>query len=182
METALVKRFLFLCLFGSVLLGFVTSAQAFNGERKGFVFGGGMGVGSAHTSRNNDADFAGLSLDAKLGYGLSHKFIVYLSAKTLLVNDTMDKYFISNPAASASYYFSDFGSSFYLSGGLGLRVISAQRWLGGSGDFTGPSGFLGAGYELGPGFSIEGFIIYSDITDADFTVTSTGLTLNFLGY
>lgn len=150
----LVIRTLFLLLLISV------SASAFNGGRRGFVLGGGIGFGPVASISEDGRPYSkkensGVAVNFMIGYAWDEqKMIVYFrdaviyEAEFVVLGFGGDKNVVLNVAQGFSgvgyfHYFGEQGSSAFLTAGLGLQ------------DYT----FLDndvASYETGFGFLIGG--------------------------
>ncbi len=146
----------------------------FNGQRKGFILGGGLGFGltsftqtvdsgglSATSDRENNAAF---QTDVKIGFGPSEQVLVYLSWKTSWFNfdnvlDESVTIAMHFGGVGISYYFKPAAPSPYVSGGLGycawepLIEASAETYIG-----YGLA--VGGGYEFSGHWSVEGDLMW----------------------
>ena len=177
-----MKRFLLVLVLS---LFVVSSAFGFDGVRKGFVLGGGAGIGlSSYTlsgggaTSNRESQFSFMT-DFKIGYAPTNQIeIVYTSKGAWFQGDgnLLNTFTILNNVSTASvnYYLKpEAPSTFFLSGGLGLASLSApfesnvDSWYG--------FGFyVGAGYEFVKHYSVAFDFMYGLPEDSG--VTFNGLT------
>ena len=178
-----MKKFLLVMVLS---LFVVSSAFGFNGVRKGFVIGGGAGVGlSSYTlsgggiTSSRESRFSFMT-DFKIGYAPTNQVeIVYMSKGAWFQGDgnlLNDQFTIMHniSTASVNYYLKpDMPSTFFLSGGVGLATLSApfesnvDSWSG--------FGFhVGGGYEFTRHYAVAFDLMYGLPKDAG--VTYNGLT------
>lgn len=165
----MVRRLSIALIAAFVLLSTFSEVQAFDGKRKGFILGFGLGpgitsftqtlaVGSESITSDRENDF-GVQTDFRIGAGLDEQLQVYWTTKVSWFS--MDNVFgksvtISNGVGGAgvTYYFSPLCPSWYVTGGLGVSSWTApfennsDAWYG-----FGLSG--GAGYEFSRHWSVD---------------------------
>lgn len=166
-----------------VLLLIAGSAMAFNGERKGFVLGGGLGF--APVSRwsvdmspygtgpyDFDETKAGVALHLVIGHAWDeHNMIVYEGNVTgYSSEDEWDDRMVSQGFNGAAWYhyFGPAGKSAFTVGGLGFYVFHVEDF-----DANDP-GFgvlLGGGYEFARHWQVGGYVSFgsSSSEGVDFT-------------
>ena len=162
---------------------------AFDGERKGFIIGGGIGAGylSNTTSFNSfsDTDSRAVFLtNFKIGYAPSNTLEIYYISKVTWwgVND---KAFLLGLAVIAITVYANntTHTGWFISGGLGLSTLDApfEKDLESSNGF---GLFGGGGYEFLSHWGVELDLLYSTITDAGVNFNSFGVlvTVNFLAF
>jgi hypothetical protein len=158
-----------LCVLGGTLAS-STSAHAFNGDRAGFILGGGGGLSiSSYTqtlklpylsSATSDRETkTGFATDVKIGGGINNQFLLYYVNKTSwfsMVNALGNSVTIANSVGllGASYYMQPKAPCGYFSGLLGMASWSAPFEDGDSSQ-SGVGVAIGAGYEFAPHWSVE---------------------------
>ena len=134
------------------------SASAFDGMRKGFVLGGGIGFGpvakvSLDDFAGEDYDKSGVALNFLIGYAWDEQnMIVFLRDGVIYSEDfdvltgTKSINLVQGFAGIGLYhYFGPVGKSFYVTGGLGL-----QDWISLDDDID--SNDAGLGFLIGGGY------------------------------
>lgn len=114
-----------------ILLFFVSSTNAFDGNRKGFVLGGGGGYSTTFYPDNTKGS---LNLNLSIGYGFSNKFV-------LLLDKVVRYYRINNRDGMSQvdtyrlyHYFSNTKKSFFSS--IGYSYVGADGLTIGGGYAT----------------------------------------------
>jgi hypothetical protein len=185
-----------------VVLALVTNVYAFDGQRKGFVIG--FGLGGGYTTFTQTIEFMGLSetgdrenkfglhTDIKIGYAPSNQLLIYwmnnftwFSTENIFDDNVT---FASGVSGFGfSYSFSSEDKSAFLRGGIGGSAWMApfdsdiDSWYG----FGVVGGF---GYEFAKHWSIEAIVMWSNPTSEDLGINlkteafSFAITLNILGY
>ncbi|HKZ22133.1 MAG TPA: hypothetical protein VJ165_02905 [candidate division Zixibacteria bacterium] len=168
-----MKRFLLVL----VLSLFVTSTVwGFNGVRKGFILGGGIGLGMTSfkeelgsLSTDWSSNFAFMT-DFKIGYAPNEQWEIYYSDKS----SWFDYYGItalhSFGTAAISYYLTPATPTFFLSGGLGFSAISAP-FESNSGSDIGFGTFVGGGYEFAKHFAVQFDLMFGMPQESGYTFT-----------
>ncbi len=165
-------------LIACLTLCLATGASAFDGNRKGFILGGGLGLGltsftqtleytimDTSTTSDRENKFAVMT-DFKIGFGATEQVLVYYTNKVSwfsIENVYKDNVTIANGlgGVGVAYYFKPTGPSPYISGGLGLSTwmlpfeSDADTW-------TGFGLVVGGGYEFSPHYSIEGNLVWGE--------------------
>jgi len=176
----MLKKTLFLTL---LVLLLVSSASAFNGERQGFVLGGGLGFAPmAKMSLDDfeeDESNSGFGLNFIIGYAWDeYNMIVYegnvcsYTSSEILNDLTVAQGF---NGASWYHYFGPSGMSFFTAVGIGFCVMEIEDY---DETIDYKVGFLiGGGYEftrhvqVGAYFSSGGTAVEGvDITNSHFSV------------
>ena len=184
-----MKKFLLVLVLSLFVVG---SAFGFDGVRKGFVLGGGLGFGlssytvklsdpfvSIESDRENRFSFM---TDFKIGYAPTNQVEIVYSNKSAWFKG--DGYVLNTltflhglSTASVNYYLKPEGPTFFLSGGLGLASLSdpfennPESWYG--------FGFyVGGGYEIIKHYAVVFDLMYGIPSDTQFGVEATykGLT------
>lgn len=159
-----MKQITVLALGAALLLPAL--ASAFDGQRKGFVMGGGLGVVPvAHWSSTYDEakiheNVATWGQHLFLGYGLDDRNIIALEANiTPYGSDVFEADIVQGFGGLSWYhYFGKPGKTFFAVGGLGVSRMVEH--LGGKITFEfggedhpyAPNGATGMGYLIGGGF------------------------------
>jgi hypothetical protein len=193
-------------LIGSVLL-IPRSSYAFDGQRKGFMIGLGLGGGYCFGGQpdlpwrsNVDPNQPGFVVEGKIGFSGSRLsvFMDYRGGDFSGIN-------MNVTGVGATYYLSDHAPGLYLTG-----VIGASKWRWNGSDTGGwwswedmsfqwaeASGFgvcVGAGWEVWRHWAIESSVIWGHPTgtyedsyankrgEIDATLTALLLTINYVAY
>ena len=176
-----------LWLFASIfLLCSFGNAHAFDGERKGFILGGGIGLGMTSFTQSLGGFGERISgdretkpsfvTDFKIGGGVSEQVLLYWTSRVSwfsLENILADTVTIASGTAGVGVtYFPNPESNFYLLGGLGLATWGTPFESG-----TSPSIGLallgGIGFELSPHWTLD---ITLSIGNSSDTVSGIELT------
>lgn len=191
-----------LALIACLTLCVATGASAFDGNRKGFILGGGLGLGL--TSFTQTVEFLGTSTtsdrenkfavmtDFKIGYGATEQVLVYYTNKVSwfsLENVYGDNVIIVNGVGGVgmTYFFQPVTPSPYIMGGLGLSTWNAPFEEGSEGWY----GFglaVGAGYEFSRHYSVEVNLTWGEpgkeegVVKASSNALSLMVTINALAY
>ena len=195
-----MKKLLLIAVAASVLLA-PMHAQAFDGAKKGFILGLGAGYGSAKQtvsvgSGSASATNGGVATVFKIGAGINDQFLLYYSNRVVFFSaDTMDPYseavtsssFMQGMSALAgSYYLTPEGPSAFVTGELGVGVLTDSD----AGQSDSGFGFgLGAGYDFGNHFVLEagyqrasvGSESIGSIT-VDTSISNFSITASWLGF
>lgn len=157
-----------------------TSAFGFDGARKGFVLGGGLGFGYASVSVDNEPQYesltnAGVAGNFLIGYAWDEQnMVVFLRDAVVYSEQTIfgGSLTLVQGFSGVGYYhyFGLPGKSFYLTGGLGL-----QDWTPLESGYTANDygfGILGGGgYEFTPHVQVYGSFSYGKTSDIIFDYT-----------
>lgn len=171
--TAMKKYSLLTCLFVFLLTS--TNVFAFDGQRKGFILGVGIGGGFL----SNKASFSGFSNtesqgvivgNFKIGYAPSNSLEIYYMSKTSWWGESDVTLLLGVSAIGASKYLGTSETGFFVSGGIGLSIFDAP-FEEGVDSSTGFGLFGGAGYEFSKHWSVEANILYSKISEEAFGTT-----------
>lgn len=160
-----------ICLAATLLLVSASTAQAFDGYRRGFVLGGGLGPGlllakqkveglgfSAESEWDNE--FA-LVTDFHIGAGLNDKLVLYYSSRVNWFWPLDGGTTLSNGIGTVAIniYTQSTAPSAYFTVGLGLSTLDAPFEEGAEASY-GPGMRLGVGMELNPHWSMEFALTY----------------------
>ncbi|MBU8933985.1 MAG: hypothetical protein KOO62_08245 [candidate division Zixibacteria bacterium] len=166
-----MKRMLPVSLMMMVLLA--SSSLAFDGNRKGFVVGGGLGFAPTATSSidrdgpDTEDNGSGLGLNLVIGYAWDeHNMLVcegniasYSSNQTYIwlpFRTVMQGFY----GASWYHYYGPQGRSFFTAVGLGLYVFEDgwSQWWGFEAHDPGAALLLGGGYEFARHFQVGVYV------------------------
>lgn len=190
----------------SLFITVVTSLLAFDGQRKGFLLGGGIGMSridyrqeveyeyNGETEKGKDYSENGIAAEFKIGYGASNKLELYFSHQATYFNldAGYDSIIIANSASTlaASYFLSsqlDDGNwhpSAFVSGGLGISNWG-EAYEEDQETAEGQSFFVGLGYEFSKHFRVSlnyfGTNPTISIFGADLTTYSNAILLTVSG-
>ena len=181
-----------------VLVFYAASASAWDGERKGFILGIGVGSGYLSYSQTMEGEKLGsddvgpFNTDFKIGYAPNNMFLIYWMSKVSwfgMENVYGDNVTISNGVgcAGVSYYLNEFTPSPYLFCGIGYSTWDTP-FEEDSKTWTGPGVSFGTGYEFSHHFNIEASVTYGKPSTkelgAEFATKSLsiGLMFNIMGY
>jgi len=189
-----MKRIILLSIIFIFVLS--TSSFSFDGDRKGFVLGGGLGV-AAVSHWEVDVDFFDLDIvdasEDRPGLGLhiviggafdEHNMLVYEANLSTYKTELLDEAVAQGFNGAAWYhYFRPAGSTFYTTLGLGFYHFKIGEY-----EATNPGGalLLGAGYEFAKHWQIGAYLSFGKTTDsllglegdfehANFTIMISGI-------
>ncbi len=170
------------------LLAF-SNLYAFDGERKGFILGGGIGAGflsnteSFNSLSNTDSRIVFLA-NGKIGYAPSNTLEIYSTGKQSWWGKSgkISRLLIS--AIAITVYFDNTTETvWFISGGFGLSTLDTP-FESNSESSNGFGLFGGGGYEFSSHWSLELNLLYSTITkeETDFNSIGVLVTVNFLAF
>ena len=162
-----------LLAFGLTLV--FANAYAFDGKHKGFLLGGGLGVGvdtvrpeisdrgNFITIRGDDVSYAALGTDFKIGGGVSERTLLYFHSQSAWFGDTdingNDVTFASSVTGlGVTWFTTPNPHSFFLTGTMGIATFDLplednfQAW-------TSFGVILGVGYEFARHWSVDGSFV-----------------------
>lgn len=179
----------------------ISSAQAFDDQREGFLMSFGAGLSSVNselTAYNNyygnsfsiDERSLGFATAFKIGYGFNNQFLLYYTndvswfgIDAINNNDT----FITGGSAIGASYYIDENGPIYITGAIGLGIFS--NFSSGDSADLGSTFSVGAGYEITPHVQLEATWQhtstenYSDYySDTDVTTNALRFTINYMWY
>ncbi len=169
-----MKRFLLVLVLS---LFVVSSAFGFDGVRKGFVLGGGLGLGmTSYTIKVNDPFFGSFETDRvndfafmtdfKIGYAPTNQVEVVYSDKSSWFSESSTTFLHGIGTATLNYYLKPEGPTPYISGGLGLATLSAP-FESNTSTSTGFGFYVGGGYEFAKHFAVALDLMYGLPKDSD---------------
>ncbi|MHB9031217.1 MAG: hypothetical protein ACYC9O_20815, partial [Candidatus Latescibacterota bacterium] len=164
-----MKKFLIFGILACMFLGFAGSSRAWDGERRGFILG--FGLGSGLTSYVQTVETGGVSLEGDrenvvpiasnflIGYAPTNQWQIFYTNKAswfgfenVLDEDITIAHGVGG--IGVARYFAEYSPSFFLSGSVGLSTWDAPF----EEDFETWTGFgvsLGWGYEFASHFQVE---------------------------
>jgi hypothetical protein len=193
----------FLAAFTILVLLTLTTATsfAFDGQRKGFVVGAGLGPGissftqdltlAGQTGSASDSKF-GLATDFRMGYGVNDRIVIFYNNRVNwfgIRNANDEEVTIADGVGcvSAQYFFAPGPVSWFVSGGLGYSAWSTPFEKNARNSF-GFGLFGGGGYQFSQAWGAEVSVSYGDPSDeeglARLETSTVGLraTLNVAAY
>ena len=202
-----MRKVFFLILIVLITLFLIVSANAFDGKRKGFILGFGIGPGlTSFTQEVAGRDYyqdwvivksdrsnkMAIMTDFKIGYAPTDFYEIYYTSKVSwfgITNVLGDNVTIANGlgALGATYYFTPQVPSPFISGGIGFSTW-ATPFESGSKTWTGFGLFAGVGYEFARHWSVEFDLLWGKPGTSEFGIDvssnafSVKATVNVLGY
>jgi len=183
-----------LLIYLVMLILFSNSNYAFDDERKGFIIGGGLGVGYL----SNTTSLGSLSetdsrivfpFNLKIGYAPSNTLEIFYIIKMLWWGQSGSTYSLGLLGAAFTLYLDNASETdWFVSGGIGYASLSKLYLPTGSGgsssNETGFGLFGGVGYEFSKHWTIEVDLLYSTVSKDDSDTNSFGVlvTVNFLEF
>lgn len=179
-----MKKYWFI-LFAAIVVLAATEAFAFDGQRKGFILGGGIGGGflsnkfsaGPFSTTEGEAVFAS---EFKIGYAPSNDFEIYYIGKGSWWGESDVALLIGLSAVGISKYLGTSSTGFFVTGGVGLSAIDAPFEEGAEADY-GFGLFGGAGYEFARHWTLEADILYNHISESGIDLNSIGFRLSING-
>ncbi len=167
----------------------ISSLEAFDMQREGFIVSVGAGVASVNTGidigyQDFDETSVGLATSFKIGYGFTKQFLLYY------INDVSwygydndpndDTYTNGLSGVGVSYYLQE-DSPYYVMGSVGIG--SFVNFSESEGE-TGSAFMVGAGYEFAPHIQAELAYLYTSIDESNVALTTdtVKLTVNYMWY
>lgn len=145
------------------------SVSAFDGDRQGFVAGGGLGFApvadwSIGSFSSIGEKSSGVAVKAFVGYGYDDNFLIVLQRdgvfnKNRTIDNADENIFQGFTGVVLYYYFGEAGSSFFISSGVGVQDF---RFLDSDTDnYKSDFGYhIGAGYEFYEHIQLSGSYTY----------------------
>ena len=169
----------------SLLVILVSSANSFDGKRKGFVLGGGLGF--APTAKWEVDGFsvvnetkAGIGINILIGYAWDEKNMIVYEANGVGYNSDLVDVAITQGFTGASWYhyFNEPGKTMFITGGLGLYFFEAEHYD--ANDYGGALMF-GGGYEFAPHWQVGLYFSAGKTSDPIFDYNHNHLNLLISG-
>jgi hypothetical protein len=180
-----------------------TSAGAFDGQRKGFILGGGLGFGmttfsqtlkSGGESYTSDNENKGaLTTNFKIGFAQDEQVEFYYAAKVTwfgITNVYNDDVTVANglSAFGMTYNLKPILPTYFITGGIALATWDLPFENPAPDTWTGLGLYAGAGYEFAKHYSVEFDLLYGNPGDSEgglkisSNAVSFTLTVNALAY
>jgi opacity protein-like surface antigen len=171
-----------------------TSSYAFDDERKGFIFGGGLGIGYL----SNTTSLGSLSetdsrivvpMNLKIGYAPSNTLEIFYIVKMEWWGKSGETYSLGLLGAAFTLYLDNVSETdWFVSGGIGYASL-AELYLP-TGNSASPSNetgfglFGGVGYEFSKHWTVEVDLLYSSVSNDNSDTSAFGVlvTVNFLEF
>jgi hypothetical protein len=195
----MAKKYFILFFVGLVLFLANTQAHAFDGQRKGFLLGGGLGLGFTSFSQEVAVSFwgyhesvksdrenkVGVISDFKIGYAPDNSWAIYYTSKVSwfgMENALGNNVTVANGlgAAAVSYWFKPQAPSPFIAGGIGYSTWSLPFEDDPPDTWTGPGFFVGGGYEFSRHWSIEGYLSWGKPKHEEFGIEANSNALSFM--
>lgn len=162
--------------------------SAFDGLRKGFILGGGVGgcyltyeepwpVGDVRK-----LDKFSLATNFKIGYAPSNSLEIYLFSTVSWAALPYDSSIIAVGGIGLTKYLSKAGKGFFLFGGIGSSVNAAASFFGETESEFGLGLIGGIGYDIAKHWSIQADVVYASFGSGERTSLAARLTLNVLAF
>ena len=155
------------------VLALAASTSAFDGMRKGFVLGGGLGFAPAINWESEDfpafkEDASGVAANFFLGYAWDEQNMIVWEANGVSWNSDWSDDGITQGFSGASYYhyFGMVGRSAFIVGGLGLTMFHPEGY-----DANDAKGglLLGGGYEFARHWQVAGYFSFGKTREKGFS-------------
>lgn len=148
-------------------MALAAQALAFDGKRKGFILGG--GVGGTYNSEN----IFSLATNIKIGHGQSESLEIYYVNSCSMVDAGLN---ISN-CIGVTKYLNREGKGIFLFGGAGI-ALAIGLWD----SRAGVNMLGGIGYDIGRHWSIQGDVLYTYLESGLTSIVNFRVTINFLAF
>jgi len=172
------------------LLSTTTALYSWDGERQGFILGGGLGYGLTSfkntLSTGEEREQGGAFMtELKIGYATNNQIAMYFTNKSSWFSRDAEETEIrgddlilsSFTGGGMSYYFKPDTPSLFVSGGMGVLSWREDR----TGTHHGYGLFAGGGYEFAKHFSAELNVLHGNPWEANRVITIMA-TINILGF
>jgi hypothetical protein len=152
------------------------SAEAFDGQKPGFIMGFGCGPGYVIEDVTRFSHLLGVVTDLKIGYAFSDRFLLFYNGRQFWTESSDRFYTVAYPSVGSIYFLRDASPALFLSGGVGISLGVVEN----GSTFGGLSGQCGIGYEFGRHAYVELNLVATHTFRG--SVYNMALTLNILGY
>jgi len=169
-----------------ILLLAFSNLYGFDGERKGFIFGGGIGVNFLSISDgNSDSDSESITaflMNLKIGYAPSNTLEIFWTSKpSLFIGSGDDLTMFGLGAVAATFYFDNTSETgWFASGGIGYSTYGKLSGSSSSSSDFGFGVFGGGGYEFAAHWSVEVDLLHSSNEKRNFF--GVLVSINVLGF
>jgi hypothetical protein len=159
--------------------------SAFDGQRKGFVLGIGLGAGSLHyeeavgTPSSSSFNKTAFATNFKIGYAPSASFEVYLANVVSCYGVEGDSSASGATCVAATKYLNREGKGLFVCGGLGWAF---EKSLQGAGSRSGFGAFGGLGYDIARHWNIQADVLYTSQENDYIRTLGFRVTLNVLAF
>ena len=167
------KRIPFVLCLSALILASQLSAS--DGQRKGFILGGGVGYGALSLGMDEYGVNAGaLATNFIIGYAPSASWEIYYTNNVSWFSDRGNTERFVVTGLGMTKYLKRAGGGLYFCGGIGLSV---QTLYGGS---TGFGALAGIGYDVARHWRVQGEIMLGEQVDGP--IWSIRATLNVIAF
>ncbi len=183
-----MKKF-YAIMFVVVFMLNCNNVFAFDGERKGFILGGGIGGGflsniaSVGSFSNTESEGVFLT-NFKIGYAPSNTLEIFYVSKVSWWGESDFLFTLGLSSVTVTFYFNETSETgWFASGGVGLSSLAAPLEEDIGTDY-GFGLFGGGGYEFAAHWSVEVDLLYSMIKESGVDFNSFGVlvSVNFLAF
>ncbi len=165
------------------LLVAVLSSQlmAFDGQRKGFILGGGLGAGWLNYKEPGlEFDKFSAAGNFKIGYAPSNSLEIYFTDNVHVFQYEGNSFGVGIGGIGVTKYLSPEGRGFFIFGGAGMGLF--MRFESGW-DSTSGFGLIGGiGYDFAKHWNIQADVIYTTFESGLIKSLSIRATINFLAF
>jgi hypothetical protein len=158
--------------------------SAFDGQRKGFILGGGIGGGSlSWNGVYSDLNKGVFATNFIIGYAPSPSLEVYYTNNVSWFSDSGNDYYVGVTGVGVTKYLKPEGKGLYLLGGMGLSILTGYSGYD-TGSDTGFGALAGIGYDVAKHWRIQGEVMYTSIHQTYGTSTSWSFraTINVIAF
>jgi len=166
-----------------LLIIFISSAWGFNGERKGFVFGGGLGYAPLiKTSPELHGDQnSGLGLNSLVGYAWDDQNMIVFEGNVSAFAQKDSNLTIAQGFYGAAWYhyFGTAGKSAFTTAGIGLYMYRVDETTDQNdmGNDMGLAILLGGGYEFARHWQIGAYFSFGKTSEGPYDYNHSNLNL-----
>lgn len=167
----------------------VSSLEAFDEKREGFILGLGAGFSAVNTnvevgSHEYDESSMGLATSLKIGYGFTNQFSLYYVRNASWFgydNDSEDDNYASGIMGVGASYYIEENSPMYVMAAIGIGDWTNVSENAGE---TGSAFMLGGGYEVYPHVQIEATYLVANVEEDSIKLDTAAfqLTVNYQWY
>ena len=183
-----MKKILLTTLLGLAVS--LSSLQAFDDKREGFILSVGAGLSSVTTdvkvnyNASADETSLGFATSLKIGYGFTNQFSVYYVRNASWFgyeNDSAEDTYVSGLSGVGANYYIEENSPMYVMAAFGFGDFA--NFTENSGD-TGSAFMLGGGYEVYPHVQVEATYLVASVEEDSIELDTSAfqLTLNYQWY
>lgn len=182
-----------LVLVACLVVIIALDASAFDGKRKGFTLGFGVGAGAANIEkissyREYKDSIYGICTDLTLGWGVSDKVIIHYAGRQQFFFDE-NGWFVGFPGLGISFFVEQQAPSVLIMVGAGgfAGVGIESVGLGSAHSVGGVGPYFGIGYEWSRHFAAE-FVVGGSLEaireafETDHQIYWFSLSVHYLGY